>query len=75
MKYRRYSKESKKLRSKKSGKRKEIKEFGEIDDQSHLKQKKKHPIKLWINILTRIGKTDSYSDTDSEKLHLILSNQ
>ena len=27
---------SKKLRSKKSEKRKEIKEFGEIDDQSHL---------------------------------------
>ena len=32
-------------------------------------------IKLWIIIQTHIRDTDSYSDTDSENLHISLSNQ
>ena len=31
--------------------------------------------KVWIIIQTHIQNTDSYSDTDSEKLHISLSNQ
>ena len=31
--------------------------------------------KIWIIIQTHIRNTDSYSDTDSENLHISLSNQ
>ena len=34
-----------------------------------------HPTISWIIIPTHIRNTDSYSDTDSENLHISLSNQ